>query len=224
MWAIFSHLKSSLSHDTLLLGLVLCWKVWGVRNEQVHGSNAGFPANVVDWCKEFLKAYQRAQCPTSHPSTAVDTVDWIPPAGGFIKINVDMALPASADFFRVSGVARNENGDCLWWFRREVVGRPKPSDGEAIAMLQGARAALSHGHRCVVLETVCLPIFHYLSSSSSSLISFGAILDAVLSLRSRFENLSFSFTRLSGNSIAHSLATAPFISCNEGSSLSFLPS
>lgn len=219
MWTIFAHLKDCLPRELFLLGLVLCWKVWAIRNDQLHGSNSGFPMDVVGWCSEFIKAYHHAQSPIPSPSLHTGNVEWLPPTSGLIKVNVDVALPSKSDFFRVSGVARNDRGQCLWWYRSDLAGRPHPSDGEAMAMLHGVRAAMGRGYHRVIMETDCFPIFRYLSSCSSSFISFGAILDAVLSLRPHFEVLSFSFTRRSGNSIAHAIATAPFISCNEGSSL-----
>lgn len=96
----------------------------------------------MDWCSEFLKAYCRAQCPISHSSPSADPVEWSPSATGFVKVNIDVAFPVNADYFRVSGVARDDRGLCLWGFRHEIVGRPQPSDGAAIAMLHGVRAAL----------------------------------------------------------------------------------
>lgn len=93
---------------------------------------------------------------------------WTPLQPGAIKVNVDVALPSNTEVFRVSGVAHNERGQCIWWYRKELPGRPPPTDGEAIAMLHGVREALHRGHRRIVVETDCFPIYSHLSSCSSS--------------------------------------------------------
>lgn len=118
-------------------------------------------------------------------------------------------------------VARNAQGVTVWWARKDIVGRPQPSEGEAMAVVFGVSTALLHGWSKVIIETDCFPVFQYLSSSSSSLVSFGAILDACFNFRSNFSSLSFSFVRRSGKSLAHSIVTATNLSYSEGP---FLPS
>lgn len=55
-----------------------------------------------------------------------------------------------------------------------------------------------------------------LSRESCSLVSFGALLDACLALHLSFQSLSFSIVKRSGNNLAHVLATASTLACNEG--------
>lgn len=141
---------------------------------------------------------------------------WTPPASGTIKLNVYVAFPEGVNWYRVSMVAR---GECVWWFRREVVGRPSPTVGEAMAVLHGVNEAKVKGWRDIIVETDCLPIYKALTSPELSLAAYGSIIEACLVSRVSFNVLSFSFIRRLGNSIAHALATAPFIDCNEGSSL-----
>lgn len=102
---------------------------------------------------------------------------------------------------------------------KELVGRPPATDGEAVAILHGARVAQQKRWSRVILQTDCLPIFNYLTASPSSFYSYGAILDATLELRSSFHVLSFAFVRRSGNSLAHTIATSSLLPCTEGSSL-----
>lgn len=54
---------------------------------------------------------------------------WKPPDRGGIKVNVDVAIPNGSDYVRVGLVARNEHGVTIWWARKEMSGRPPPSDG-----------------------------------------------------------------------------------------------
>lgn len=110
-----------------------------------------------------------------------------------IKINVDVALPATADFFWVSLVA--------------------------MATYLAIKEALDRGWPQIIIETDCFPMYMYLVDGRRSLISYGATLDSCLDLCYLFQSISFSFVKRFGNSVAHAIATANNLSCNEGCSL-----
>lgn len=196
------------------MSLVVCWKVWDVRNSEVHGETRGFPPDVVSWAKEFLDCYVQAQQPSSlHSSPALPEI-WQPPVGDSIKVKknikviVDVTLPGRRDFLVVSLVARDSSGNYICWKRKTMNGRSPLSDGEAMAVLFGVQEAQNHGWRHVVIETDCYPIYVYLAKGHQSLVSFGALLDSCFKMSSSFSLLLFSFTKRSGNSIAHAIATA----------------
>lgn len=44
MWSILHWLNRSLKPELYLVSLVVCWKIWEVRNLEVHGETRGFPA------------------------------------------------------------------------------------------------------------------------------------------------------------------------------------
>lgn len=139
-----------------------------------------------------------------------------PPSPGFLKINVDVALPRNLNVCWVSMVARDSNGECAWWSRKQIVGRLVAVDGEALAVLHGLSVAQVHGWTKVVLESDCLQVVKSLASGSSSFASFGAILDSCYVFFPFFQSLSFQHIRRSGNMLAHRLATSLSISCTEG--------
>lgn len=216
MWTIYGKLKKLLSLELFEVAVVLCWKIWEIRNQQLHGAETNSTTDIVKWCSSYLLEYKQAQALFAKPNPTTGPSLWSPPVFDFIKINVDAAIPEGIDSYRVSGVAHNHEGRLLWWYRTELVGRPPATDAEAVAILHGVRVALQKGWRRVVLETDCLPIFHNLTATSPSLYSYGAILDAILELRSFFHVLSLTFVRRSGNSLAHDIATSPFLPCSEG--------
>lgn len=215
MWSLFQFMRNSLNPELFLVSLVVCWKIWEGRNMEVHGDNHGFPSDIVAWSKAFQESYCSAQVATIVADAPVISTTWIPPDEGMIKINVDVALPERGEEFCTSLVAKTASGECIWWSRQVLMGRPTPTNGDALVVLHGIQEALIRGWRKVVLETVCFLVFNYLNNEHQSLCSFGAaVLDSCLVLRSRFQSLSFSFVRRSGNRIAHTLATSPNISCN----------
>lgn len=162
-----------------------------------------------------------AQSLGTHKQVQQFRTTWAPPTHGFLKINVDAAPPLNMDFYRVRLVARDEQGNCLWWARSESLGRPHPSDAEAVAVLQGVKLARARSWRRIIVETYCYPIFRYLRDHRSSSFSYGSILDACFELSSFFQSLSFSFVRRAGNSLAHRIASLPSLYCGQGSSLPF---
>lgn len=99
------------------------------------------------------------------------------------------------------------------------MGRPKPVDGEALAILHALQVAVAHGWRKVIVESDCLQIINCLSSNSRSLASYGAILDACLDLNPCFDCITFCFIRRLGNSLAHRIATLDVIPSSEGALL-----
>lgn len=69
------------------------------------------------------------------------------------------------------------------------------------------------------LRMDCYPVYQYLINGHRSFFFFGAVLDSCFEFRSKFQVLSFSLIRRTGNHIAHALATALHLLCNEGVSL-----
>lgn len=188
---IFTTMKKHLHPDQFLVALVLGWKIWDLRNKEVHGSTDGFLSDIVGWARRYLRTYQEAQVPGISRAQQNLAQSWTPPAGDFIKINVDAALPKENDFYRISLVARDSQGECLWWTRTELVGRLHPTDAEALAVLQGVKFAAARAWRRVIVETDCLPVFRYLQDQSCSLASYGGVLDSCLDLCSDFQSFVF---------------------------------
>lgn len=94
---------------------------------------------------------------------------WSPPPAGFIKVNTVVGFPNSRPDSWSSMIARDSTGRCVWWGKKMIVGRPKPVDGEALAMLNGLQVAVDHGWRNVILETDRLQLINCLSRNSSLL-------------------------------------------------------
>lgn len=57
MWMIFSVMKTHLAKEWLLVAVVICWKIWQVRNSEVHGGEESFPSDLVAWANEFVSLF-----------------------------------------------------------------------------------------------------------------------------------------------------------------------
>lgn len=144
-----------------------------------------------------------------------EQTSWQPPPLGVIKINTDVGLPANSSDSWISMVVRDSSGSCVWWSKKRIIGRPKPVDGEAQAILHGLNIAVVHGWRNIVVESDCKQLISCRSRPSRSLASFRAIVDACPELSSFFHSICFCFIRRSGNLLAHRLATLADIPCLE---------
>lgn len=171
VWTMYSTLKRLLCQDLLLLALVSWWKIWEVRNKELHGSTEGIPSDIVAWSHEYLTLYHEAQVKPIPPSSTPLLTSWIPPDLGYIKVNADAAFPENSNFFRVGMIARDDRGVTKWWTRKEIQGRPQPTDGEAMAILFGIQTAIHHKCRKVIVETDCLPVHGYLVEKQRGLVS-----------------------------------------------------
>lgn len=79
-------------------------------------------------------------------------------------------------------VARDSNGEYVWWTRHHIMGRPKLVDGEAFIFLHALSTVRDQGWQQIVIESDCLMVVNHLASASCLLASFRTILDSCLAL------------------------------------------
>ncbi|XP_012833681.1 PREDICTED: uncharacterized protein LOC105954555 [Erythranthe guttata] len=103
----FDFLSRYLSEDILLSAVVICWKKWDVHNQRLHGSEHLKMNELVGWCSSFLRAFRDAQLPKHSIPRCAASPTWSPPPGGWVKLNVDVALKNGEKFYNTSLVARN---------------------------------------------------------------------------------------------------------------------
>lgn len=159
---LFRKLKSPLSRDELFVGMVVWWNVWEIRNNEIHGVEDKAPPDLVGWAREYLAVFHASQMKFTPVATEGLPSIWVPPHPEWVKINVDVAIPEGVDFIRVWMVAGNASGLTIWWARKEIVGRPQPSEGEVMAVVFGVHTAIQQAWPRVIIETDCLPVHRYL--------------------------------------------------------------
>lgn len=58
-WMLFNHMEAHLAPDNFLIDMVIWWKVWELRNKEVHGVMDGLCSDLVSWSRDFLAAYMK---------------------------------------------------------------------------------------------------------------------------------------------------------------------
>uniref|UniRef100_A0A803QJV0 Reverse transcriptase n=1 Tax=Cannabis sativa TaxID=3483 RepID=A0A803QJV0_CANSA len=89
--AFLMRLARGMTQDTYEFFLVLCWQVWYLRNSTKHGRRLPQPAEVVDWCAQYIMEYRQPVLEKGRHGQRqrVQQSRWIPPRQGDVKINVD---------------------------------------------------------------------------------------------------------------------------------------
>ncbi|XP_012852581.1 PREDICTED: uncharacterized protein LOC105972189 [Erythranthe guttata] len=218
-WNWLDILKRELDPDKLHLAIVVCWKLWERRNKIIHQEDFINLEDMVGWCAAYLRTYDDAQLQHNNVRRPEFSQTWTPPPIGVLKLNVDAAFPPNSEFHRVSLIARNATGTCVWWQVRRVLGMVSPSEGEAHAILQALRTAKFRQWNAITVESDCLLVIEALQKREPSLQSYGAIVEECFSYLSCFSFCTFSFVKRQGNSLAHYLASSPSLDSMEGISL-----
>ncbi|XP_012840390.1 PREDICTED: uncharacterized protein LOC105960728 [Erythranthe guttata] len=218
-WNWFEYLSRSLPDYYFRLAIIITWKVWSNRNCVLHGDAATHQENIIEWGTRYLDEFLSHQMPKTSLNRAQYSSAWSPPPVGYLKLNVDAALPAGQPHYTVSMVARNEEGVCIWWEVRTYPGSLIAEECEAHAALFALQCAQRKGWQSIILEGDCLGVIEALRAGTDLSSSIGVFVDECLSLVPFFSSCSFSFVKRSGNKLAHCLATSFPFPCNEGDTL-----
>ncbi|XP_012853795.1 PREDICTED: uncharacterized protein LOC105973319 [Erythranthe guttata] len=160
-WLWFEHLRLTLNKEDLNLAIVISWKAWHIRNQEVHESPNTVVSDLVSWGKNYLTEYHIDRPTILQNSAREGNAIWCPPNEGTIKVNFDVAFPTGKKFYKVAAVARNSIGECVWWNVRKFLGRPRPVDGEARAALHALMIAREKEWKKLSLKgIVCKLLMH----------------------------------------------------------------
>ncbi|KAL7102085.1 hypothetical protein ACP275_08G097100 [Erythranthe tilingii] len=106
------------------LAVILSWKACHNRNQDMNGSTSIAATDMLVWGNSFSKYYARLD------TTRLFRDSRCPPNVGTVKVNFDAAFPFGKNLYNVAMVARDSNGECVWWSQRQFPGRPRSADGE----------------------------------------------------------------------------------------------
>lgn len=60
-WGWLIQARQSLKDEVFHLALVVVWKIWEGRNNEVHASLYSPPADVVQWSRDYLQLFLQVQ-------------------------------------------------------------------------------------------------------------------------------------------------------------------
>ncbi|KAM6586543.1 hypothetical protein CsatA_009148 [Cannabis sativa] len=188
----------AVSGDQQCLIAVVCWAVWGARNNLVWQKKLFNPVNVVAFATKYLDQWKNAR--NSNLDTSRSDFQfgdgnehWTPPNGNSIKINVDAALFDGGHKYGLGMVARDRNGfliEARTVFSHSSVDPPL---AEAIGLKEALSWIKEMQWQNAQLESDCLGAIQAIRSSLKMLFLFGLVIHDCKTLINSIGNVSVSF-------------------------------
>ncbi|KAL8502481.1 hypothetical protein ACS0TY_021576 [Phlomoides rotata] len=187
------------------------WVAWFARNKLYFEDKVLDPQFLLALVSSQLEDFQKAKIKIQAPDcfTGGCMHRWKPPDPGYVKINSDASLIAGVGV-AVGGVARNDRGEVQWCFSEMSPYTTDVELAEAVAILRAFEIASSKGVRKAIFETDAQVVYFALSRPQLNFSYFGSIVADILGLKGGLNDISFSWVRRSGNTVAHKLASLAF--------------
>ncbi|CAL2271825.1 unnamed protein product [Prunus armeniaca] len=135
--------------DPLSKALLICWQIWGARNNVVFHDSKATPASCIHAAACVGLDFWRLSSTTRCGSADSMIIKWHPPPTGWIKVNFDGSLMnshASTGF-----VIRDCEGHVLVAASNNI-GENSINVAECLALRDGLAAALDRGWDQIVIE------------------------------------------------------------------------
>ncbi|GKV16390.1 hypothetical protein SLEP1_g27041 [Rubroshorea leprosula] len=138
-------------------------------------------------------------------SLSVFLVSWNPPPAGFIKLNTDGSANANPGEAGAGGVFRDELGNWLLGFYRNV-GFTSSLSAELWALRDGLKLAVNRGFSHLLVETDSKVAKTLLDSANSAAHSLGVLIDDCRAMMTQIPNLHLNHVLREANTVADGLA------------------
>uniref|UniRef100_A0A5B7BC05 Reverse transcriptase zinc-binding domain-containing protein n=1 Tax=Davidia involucrata TaxID=16924 RepID=A0A5B7BC05_DAVIN len=179
---LFEFMCKSMSVANIELWGVIFWLMWGNRNAVVHGRDGKDPLFIILFAKQYLQEYRDAQqlLMVVNPGVArVGAAIWLPPAEGFVKLNIDGILVPGEEVGGIGGVMRDYKGEVLGGFARCLSHCSSVLFVEAMAFLYGVVFVKESGISDLVVEGDNLAVVSAIANPDMDRFAVGHIIDEI---------------------------------------------
>ncbi|GKV32640.1 hypothetical protein SLEP1_g41235 [Rubroshorea leprosula] len=189
---------------------ILCWKIWGCRNEAVwHGKHTD-PQRIIEHGLGYLLEYKQAMISKGRQvelEQQLSETRWRPPDVSHVKINTDGATSGQQQNFGIGAVARDHAGNVVAAMACKGQGAVAAEIAEACSLRKALQWARGLSFDRIILESDCATIVIAMQHDSPSLNStLGLIISDNKMLMTSFLSCRVQHIRREGNSVAHELA------------------
>ncbi|CAL1398685.1 unnamed protein product [Linum trigynum] len=167
----FCALKDSISHDSLIHIVFLCWNIWKARNERTFKNRVPWPPNV---CTQAFRDFTEwTSCPRSPPPSFTSPTQLRgtqhttspPPSNHSLVIHCDGSFLSDSQTAAYGVVVVNHHGQVCDG-RAETLLCSTPIEAEAKALLEGLKLAQEYGSECTV-QSDCQMLVNALNHNQS---------------------------------------------------------
>uniref|UniRef100_A0A803QA54 AAA+ ATPase domain-containing protein n=1 Tax=Cannabis sativa TaxID=3483 RepID=A0A803QA54_CANSA len=192
--------------------VVVCWAVWGARNNLVWNNNPFIFEDVVAFAFRYLNQWKAAQMSSDSSWPILMAADvgeqWTPPAGNNVKVNVDAAVFDDGRSFGLGMVARSSNGLLLEGRMKYTAAQVDVAVAEAIGICEVLSWVKESQWPQVFIESDSLCVVQALHSSIDMISLFGSVIQGCKMMLASLNNVVVSFVKRSANVVAHKFARA----------------
>ncbi|XP_062232870.1 uncharacterized protein LOC133930222 [Phragmites australis] len=204
--------------------LLVLWRSWHLRNDIIHEKGLASIADSVSFLKNFRETlspvWQQevdhkgklpiSECiipePIRRNRATSDDVVWRPPPEGWAKINVDGAFRPESGEASVGIIARDCRGLVLYSAYKAVQNCNAPIEVEALACLEGARAAANWVQMPVIFESDNATVIQDIVAHQGNRAAWSPIIDEIHGVCSRLQDVQWHKLKRDCNRVAHFLA------------------
>lgn len=192
------------SQDRGIVFIVTCWVIWRARNQYVFEDIQWSIWTILNKIRTHHEAIMSAYGSSSF-SRPVRQVQWCPPSGNAVKLNVDGSCIGNPGRSGYGGLLRNANGEWLLGFSG-FCGVTTNTTSELFAIYVGLSLAWRNGYRDIVCETDSMMALNLIKDGVDLFHPHASILANIHKVMAQDWNVELIHTLREGNSCADWLA------------------
>lgn len=202
----FAGIISQRSTQEVELVGVYTWQIWSARNDLMFNKVYVTPELCFKRPADMLMEYRKANSSQSLESSNRDKARWIPPAAGFLKINVDAAVSSKDDKIGFGLVARNSAGEVIMTAAKSAWPFCTVERAELQAFEWATELAIAHNWDRVILEGDAQLVVNALNGKVQRGNLTHVVILNIQAAATKIPSVVFNFCYREANTAAHRLA------------------
>lgn len=182
------------------------WWLWWEHNQITHGKQGTPVSRVVELILEQAKRKNKQAKMGLTKASLKSEFLWKPPAGDFVKMNVDAAVPEDCRPCTAGFIIRDRVGAVLMSGCSPLGGCLSVLHGELVSIFTGLEFAIQASFRKIIVASDSPSAVN----ACNGLVFFadynGTVVEDIIRLAAEFEEIKFLFERGQANECGHSLA------------------
>ncbi|XP_024200511.1 uncharacterized protein LOC112203832 [Rosa chinensis] len=194
------HLFDKESCTTIEDCILLCWQIWGARNNFIFNNSLASLNSITLSATSVGYNYRRNNQPASNTASSAIPIMWKPPLVSFFKLNFDGSVKAH-DRAAAGFIIRDSNGRPILAGTRKL-GVTSVPIAEGSALKDGLLQALRHNITKIQVEGDSLLIINCINKVCATPWRIRSLIADITCLVAKFEAASFSHVFREANFVA----------------------
>ncbi|TVU21984.1 hypothetical protein EJB05_31656, partial [Eragrostis curvula] len=192
-------------HEDITRVVIRLWAIWHARRKAIHENQFQSPLSTNCFVERYISELDIIKPPPKEKKPTQPTRPrWIPPPGGFTKINVDASISKNSGICAAAAVARDGEGKFLGASTLVMEGALDVETVEAIACREGLALAADLLLQRIRLATDCAGAVRNIQGEGMG--NYGHIVQEIKARRGSFTIVEFVHEHRDSNVDAHVLA------------------